>query len=189
MNRTRHATAAPRGGAQDSPASERRKPSQRPVPSLSAATGALATEAAPQQLPFDLDRLLDNMAAARSEYYVRAHAWAVAHCRARGSVTADDLHAGCPPPEGVDGRIIGAILRPPVFRPVAYEQSVRRAVNHGRTVRRFQLVSDRPRRAQRWQGAPLVPLRDAPPPLRSSRLTSARDGRVYRERTLEGTTS
>ena len=91
------------------------------------------------QARFDLEQLLDNMAAARAAYVINARTFAAFWCRNHGSVTADDLHAHCPPPPGMDGRILGCVLRRPTFMPIDFQPSVRRQTNHGRMIRRFQL--------------------------------------------------
>ncbi len=92
-----------------------------------------------RQLGFALrDDDLDLLEAARAEYVSRARSWAVAFCKQRGSVTTDDLHDYCPPPVGIDGRVLGAIMREPQFRATEFVNS-RRKECHGRPIRRFVL--------------------------------------------------
>ena len=92
-----------------------------------------------EQLALQLrDEVLDRLEIVRSEYVEKARSWAVAYCKQRGSVTTDDLHKFCPPPAGIDPRVLGAIMRPPVFRATEFINS-RRPEAHHRPIRRFVL--------------------------------------------------
>lgn len=59
--------------------------------------------------------------------------------RERGAVTIDDVREVCPPPAGVDGRVMGAVFRPRKdWECVDYRKSWRREC-HGRPVGIFVL--------------------------------------------------
>lgn len=78
-----------------------------------------------------------------SEYL--AHARLVAFQlfnRTRRAVTVDDVREICPPPAGVDSRIMGAIFNTKDWKPAGYTQSKRREC-HGRVIRQFVRVVPR----------------------------------------------
>lgn len=87
------------------------------------------------QLPL----ILDSMEARRAYYVAYARMVLRVEAQRTGWVTADDVHRLAPVPEGVDGRIVGAILREPYFVRDGVQPSVRRKINHGRTICRFRL--------------------------------------------------
>lgn len=74
----------------------------------------------------------------RADFLARARAVARAIARQRGEVTINDVREVCPPPETVDPRIMGAVLRAPEFEACGYRKSDRREC-HGRPVAVFRL--------------------------------------------------
>lgn len=71
-------------------------------------------------------------------WLVRARQSARYLARLHGSVSVDDIRKECPPPEGSDPRIMGAVLRAPEFVKISMENSDRRTC-HGRPIARFSL--------------------------------------------------
>lgn len=57
-------------------------------------------------------------------------------------ITVDDLRAECPPPGGVDPRVMGAVFATPGWTPVGFTNSRRRAC-HGRPIRQFKPTENR----------------------------------------------
>lgn len=53
-----------------------------------------------------------------------------------GTVTVNDVRAVCPPPENIDGRVMGAIFRGGEWEMVGYTPSLRA---HMRPIARFRL--------------------------------------------------
>ena len=93
-----------------------------------------------QQLAFALrDEALDSLEARRAEYVMEARFWAAQLVALHGYVTVDDIRHLCPPPAGVDPRVMGAILRRPMFQAGEWVNSERRE-SHGRPVRVFRLA-------------------------------------------------
>jgi hypothetical protein len=82
---------------------------------------------------------LDRLDAARPLWVDVARQAATRIAEARGQVTIDDVREVCPPPEGTDPRVMGTVLRKPVFEPIGYVQSTRIAC-HGRPIRVFRLA-------------------------------------------------
>lgn len=48
----------------------------------------------------------------RKEWLERARHTAIDIARRKGEVTIDDVRAECPPPDGVDPRVMGAVFHP-----------------------------------------------------------------------------
>ncbi len=75
----------------------------------------------------------------RTDWLAQARA-AAAQLGANGRiVTADDVRAICPPPDGCDPRVMGAIFAGRQWRKVGYCNSTRSEC-HGRPIAQFQLV-------------------------------------------------
>lgn len=75
----------------------------------------------------------------RMKWLVLARGKARAIAMEHGSVTVDDVRVVCPPPAGLDPRIMGAIFRSPSFVAVGYQKSVRKTC-HQRPIAVFKLV-------------------------------------------------
>ena len=84
------------------------------------------------------DEALDALEVARAGWVTKARNWAEAFCRMHGSVTTDDLHAYCPPPTDIDPRVLGCIMRAPLFRATEFVNSCR-PESHHRPIRVFVL--------------------------------------------------
>jgi hypothetical protein len=74
----------------------------------------------------------------RADWLERARGVAVELCQRFGEITIDNVRAECPPPENADPRVMGAVMRPPVFEIVRYQKSVR-STCHKRPVAVFRL--------------------------------------------------
>ena len=91
------------------------------------------------QLPLALrDEVLDRFEVVRAGYLRSARLYALFYCRDHGSVTIEDVRRIFPPPDGVDPRLLGAVLRKPHFVLVGYESGTRKE-SHGRPIGRFRL--------------------------------------------------
>lgn len=75
----------------------------------------------------------------RADWLVKARAAARKIAIERGTVTIDDVRDVCPPPDGVDPRVMGAVLRAPAFEVIKYQKSSRREC-HNRPVAVFRLI-------------------------------------------------
>lgn len=105
---------------------------------LSTPLGAI--EAEPMTIDADYrDVILPEQEAKYSEWIAQARAAAVSIARAKGSVTSDDLWEACPPPAGVDPRVMAAAFHPRTTWELARYVKSRRRVNHGRTVAEWRL--------------------------------------------------
>lgn len=89
----------------------------------------------------DLDEVMQSMEERRSAFLTMARKTAVkiAVSRLDRTVTVDDVRELCPPLEGLDPRLMGAIFRHKMFEPVGFENSTRRDC-HYRPIRRFKLI-------------------------------------------------
>jgi hypothetical protein len=74
----------------------------------------------------------------RHAWIARARDCAIAIAREKGSVTVNDVREACPPPEGADPRIMGAVLLAPQFARIGMRPSDRRTC-HGRPIGVFTL--------------------------------------------------
>lgn len=73
----------------------------------------------------------------RREYVAAARDAAVKlHLSTGLPITIDDVRKVCPPPEGVDGRVMGSVLRQPEWVKTGYINSDRKAC-HNRVVSQF----------------------------------------------------
>lgn len=79
----------------------------------------------------------------RAEYLDRARQAAVELYHQRGPITVNDVREVCPPPDGMDGRVMGAIFSTRQWRCVGYGKSDRREC-HGRPVGRFEYTEHGP---------------------------------------------
>lgn len=86
------------------------------------------------------DEALDALERARAEYVDHARTIAARICAVGDCITVDDIRALAPPPDGVDPRVMGAVLRAPQWQRVGYVNS-RRLVCHKRPVAQFRRVS------------------------------------------------
>lgn len=77
----------------------------------------------------------------RADYLARARQIARQIAMRNGEVTINDVREHCPPPEGVDPRVMGAILRKPEFIAVGYTKS-HRSVCHNRPICIFKLANN-----------------------------------------------
>lgn len=84
------------------------------------------------------DEALDALERARATWIDEARATAIRLAQARGEVTIDDVREACPPPAGVDPRVMGAVMRPPLFEACGFVLSSR-AECHRRPIRVFRL--------------------------------------------------
>jgi hypothetical protein len=71
-------------------------------------------------------------------WIARARAAARNIAAGKGEITIDDVRAVCPPPDGVDPRIMGAVFQKDRFVRVGFAVSERRAC-HGRMIGVFRL--------------------------------------------------
>ena len=72
------------------------------------------------------------------EWLTQARAAARRIARENGTVTIDEVREFCPPPEGVDPRVMGAVMQPREFQMVKLVESRRKAC-HGRHIGVFKL--------------------------------------------------
>jgi hypothetical protein len=72
------------------------------------------------------------------DWVVRARAAARRIASDKGDVTINDVREICPPPEGADPRILGAVFQKAEFVRVGFAVSERRAC-HGRMIGVFRL--------------------------------------------------
>ena len=80
---------------------------------------------------------LDLLEKVRREYVAEARAAAIRlYQTTQQPITVDDIRAVCPPPEDVDGRVMGAVLRPPSWVKTGYVTSSRRMC-HNRPISQF----------------------------------------------------
>lgn len=77
----------------------------------------------------------------RADWLERARATARQIAAQRGQVTINDVRDECPPPEDVDPRVMGAVLRAPAFKVVGYVRSSR-ADCHNRPIAVFALAQE-----------------------------------------------
>lgn len=83
------------------------------------------------------DEALDALEQARAEYIAEARSVAASICEIGASITVNDVRRLCPPPGGIDPRVMGAVLRKPQWASLGYVGSKRKTC-HGRPVSRFQ---------------------------------------------------
>lgn len=57
----------------------------------------------------------------------------------KGVITTDDIHLAHPIPDGIDGRVLGAVFRTSEWICVGHVKSTRTKDNHGRRIARWQL--------------------------------------------------
>ena len=74
----------------------------------------------------------------RAEWLLVARATARQLGEAKGEITINDVRRLCPPPNGVDPRVMGAVLKRPEWELIRYERSAR-ATCHNRPVGVFRL--------------------------------------------------
>ena len=83
------------------------------------------------------DEALQRLEETRQAYLAQARAVAVRLSNdGRRPVSVDDVRKACPPPEGIDGRVMGAIFNSSGWMPYDYVNSSRTEC-HGRPIRRF----------------------------------------------------
>lgn len=89
------------------------------------------------------DDVLARLERIRKEYIAQARVAAeMIAAEKDDTCTVDDVRAVCPPPEHVDGRVMGAIFNTPEWEFVQYERS-RRDICHKRPIARFRYVGER----------------------------------------------
>lgn len=87
-----------------------------------------------------VDAVFDQMEQSRRAFLNKARAAAVRLARQNGKVTVDDVHAECPVPKGLDGRVMGAVFRDRnLWSPVGFRRSTR-SICHGRPIQEFVLA-------------------------------------------------
>lgn len=85
------------------------------------------------------EEALDALEASRADWLAVARGVARVIARS-GPITVNDVRKKAPPlPDGVDGRVFGAVLRGPEWKFEGYVKSTRRT-SHGRPVARYRLV-------------------------------------------------
>lgn len=84
------------------------------------------------------DNALELLERTRKQYVRRARAYAIGHARLHGSVTADDVRKALPLPEGIDGRVMGAIFNTQALKKIGYTQT-KVATSHGRPIAVFAI--------------------------------------------------
>jgi hypothetical protein len=87
------------------------------------------------------DAVLALLERTRSEYLERARAAAEELAKKTRTVTIDDVRAVCPPPAGIDPRVLGSVFMKSRWVPVGFAQSAR-ATCHARHVRVFVRKED-----------------------------------------------
>lgn len=86
---------------------------------------------------FDTD-VLPLFEATRADWLKRARLTARYLARKHGSVNINQVRAECPPPDGIDPRVLGAVFTKAEFECVGFINSDRRTC-HGRPIREFKL--------------------------------------------------
>jgi hypothetical protein len=86
----------------------------------------------------DDGRAILDKEARQGGWIARARAAARNIAAGKGEITIDDVRAVCPPPDGVDPRIMGAVFQKNQFVRVGIAVSERRAC-HGRMIGVFRL--------------------------------------------------
>lgn len=72
------------------------------------------------------ENTLDMLERARAAYVASARSAALELFRqTRKPITVDDIRRVCPPPGGIDGRVMGCVLRAPKWMKVGYANSSR----------------------------------------------------------------
>ena len=82
---------------------------------------------------------LDALEQARKDYITEARTVAYMIFLGKGSVTVDDVREVCPPPAGVDPRVMGAIFHTADWVKVGFRNSKRKTC-HKRPIAVFELV-------------------------------------------------
>lgn len=72
----------------------------------------------------------------RAEWLRAARAEASQIGMTKGTCTVDDIRKICPPPSGVDGRVMGAVFKTPEWEPGRHINSARKTC-HKRPIRVF----------------------------------------------------
>ena len=76
---------------------------------------------------------------ANAEYVAAARAVALQLGQGGAIVTVDDIRAICPPPEEIEPRVMGCILRRPTWVKTGYRDGARRT-SHKRPISEFKLA-------------------------------------------------
>lgn len=84
------------------------------------------------------DAALDLLEDTRESYVERAREAAIALASDGRDITIDDVREVCPPPDDVDPRVMGTVLRAPLFVKVGYATSSRKTC-HARPIAVFRL--------------------------------------------------
>lgn len=84
--------------------------------------------------------LQDHLETGKMQWLASARAAARRIAREKGAVTIDDVRECCPPPAGVDPRVMGAVMQPREFQMIKFVESRRKAC-HGRHIGLFKLRS------------------------------------------------
>lgn len=74
----------------------------------------------------------------KMQWLANARAAARRIAREKGTVTIDEVRECCPPPAGVDPRVMGAVMQPREFQMIKFVESRRKAC-HGRHIGLFKL--------------------------------------------------
>lgn len=83
--------------------------------------------------------VLPDQEAKHAEWISHARAVAILIARDRGHVSSDDLWERCPPPSGVDPRVMAAAFAERAIWEMAGYVKSRRKINHGRTIAEWRL--------------------------------------------------
>lgn len=92
-----------------------------------------------------LSTILPEQESRRATFLLRARRAAKELAALNGDVTVDEVRAACPPPEGVDPRIMGCVFHERhadgarIWQAVGYVKSARKACHH-RPVMRFRRI-------------------------------------------------
>lgn len=89
-----------------------------------------------KETPFEL------LERTRGEYLHDARETARQLLRKRDYVTIDDIRLVCPPPKGVDPRVMGAVFTPAEFEAIGWIRSSRSEC-HKRPIQRFRLKQEK----------------------------------------------
>lgn len=87
------------------------------------------------------EEALEALEIARIEYLAHARVIAVKLAKEQGGlVTAYDVREVCPPPEDIDHRVMGAVLKGPEWEPHGFIENPRKGWGYNHPVRRFRYI-------------------------------------------------
>ena len=83
----------------------------------------------------ELQTVMDLFESTREDYLAEARLAAESLANERGVITVNDVREVCPPPDGIDPRVMGAIFRSKAWEKVGYISSSRA---HMRPIAQFK---------------------------------------------------